>query len=48
MKFYTYDNKEDITRCLNCTKEECNNCYGNFFSAGLEEYDEDESEGKKA
>lgn len=24
--FYTYDSKEDILKCLNCTKEECNNC----------------------
>lgn len=42
MRFYTYDNKEDINRCLNCTKEECTNCYGNFFSAGIEDWDEDD------
>jgi hypothetical protein len=24
--FYTYDSKEDIEKCLNCTKTECNNC----------------------
>lgn len=47
MRFYTYDNKEDINNCLNCTKEECTNCYDNFFSAGItDEYDEEEeSEG---
>lgn len=25
-EFYLYDSKEDILKCLNCTKEECNNC----------------------
>jgi hypothetical protein len=24
--FYTYDSKEDIEKCLNCKKSECNNC----------------------
>lgn len=24
--FLLYDSKEDILKCLNCTKEECNNC----------------------
>lgn len=42
MRFYTYDDQEDIQKCLNCTKEECTNCLGNFFSAGLENYDEEE------
>lgn len=31
--FYTYDNAEDIAKCLNCDKVECNNCLGNFYSA---------------
>lgn len=44
MKFYTYDNKEDIDKCLNCKKKECTNCLGNFFSAGYEDLDEDEDE----
>ena len=32
-KFYTYDSREDIEKCLNCTRKECTNCLGNFFSA---------------
>lgn len=47
MKFYTYDCKEDIERCLNCKKKECNNCYGNVFSAfNTDKYDDGESEDK--
>lgn len=44
MRFYTYDNAADIKRCLECTKAECNNCLGNFFSANetAEDLDEDE------
>ena len=47
-RIYTYDNKTDINRCLNCEKEECNNCLGNFFSAnetwGMLDNREDETE----
>lgn len=32
-KFYTYDSREDIQKCLNCTKKECNNCLGHYYSA---------------
>lgn len=32
-KFYTYDSMEDIQKCLNCTKKECTNCLGQFYSA---------------
>lgn len=43
MRFYTYDNKEDINKCLQCKKKECTNCLGNFFSAGMtDNYDEKE------
>ena len=44
-RFYTYDNPADIAKCLNCTKKECTNCLGNFFSANekTEDFD-DESE----
>jgi len=41
-RFYTYDNAEDIARCLNCDKKECTNCLGNFFSAGEDMEEESE------
>ena len=46
MRFYTYDCKEDIERCLNCKKAECDNCYGNYFSAKHDNYDEVEENEK--
>lgn len=41
-RFYTYDNKADIEKCLSCTKKSCINCLGNFYSANekAEELDE--------
>lgn len=44
MRFYTYDSKEDINKCLNCTKKECTNCLGNIFSAGEDKEEEEERE----
>jgi len=41
--FYTYDCAADIAKCLNCEKAECNNCLGNFFSAGEDDdYNEED------
>lgn len=43
MEFYTYDNREDIARCLNCPKADCTNCLGNFYSAN-EPMDEEQED----
>ena len=48
-KFYTYDNKTDIEKCLTCSRAECINCLGNFYSANdTDEHDNDtETDGEQ-
>lgn len=41
-RFYTYDSREDIQRCLHCEKAECTNCLGNFYSANEDLTEESE------